>query len=291
MGLTVIEVVVTSHNQGDMVREAVESVLAQSVPATPLVVDDGSTDALSLAVLVALESRGVRILRQSNAGVSAARNAGVAATTSPLVGVLDGDDAFEPTFLERAQQAMRDSDVIAASSWLMLVGVASGVVRPEGGELVDFLHRNACPASALLRRNAFERAGGYQVTMRHGFEDWDLFLAMLREGGRIEIVNEPLIRYRTVAGSSNVRSMDYRLDLFGELIDRHRGSYDKHLREVLITQEGASMKRLARWEELIVANADLDPGEATYGDGGMASLVRIQSSRAAARQSYPAPQS
>lgn len=284
MGLIVIDVVITSHNQGDQIRDAVDSVLAQSIPASPLVVDDGSTEALSLTVLADLEARGVRVLRQANAGVSAARNAGVAATTSPLVAVLDGDDAFEPTFLERSQEQLHDPDVVAASSWLALVGVATGVVRPEGGTIVDFLHRNACPAAALLRRDVFQAAGGYNVAIRRGFEDWDLFLAMVSGGGRIEIVPEPLIRYRTVAGSSNLRSMNHRLELLGELIDRHRGAYEGHLREVLLAQEAASMQRLARWEDLVIATPGCDPGEATYGDGGMAALVRIESARAAAGQ-------
>lgn len=279
-----IEVVITSHNQGDSIREAADSVLQQSVPAVPLVIDDGSTDSHSLAVLADLEACGVRVVRQQNAGVSAARNAGIAATTSQLVGVLDGDDAFEPTFLEQALGVLGDPDVVAASSWLALVGVVDSVVRPEGGTLVDFLPRNACPAAAVLRRDAFEAAGGYNDAMRRGFEDWDLFLAMLSNGGRIEIVPAPLIRYRTVAGSSNLRSMNHRLELLGELIDRHRGAYERHLREVLLAQEAASMQRLARWEDLVLASPDHDPGEASYGDGGMAALVRIESARATARE-------
>lgn len=277
-----IGVVITSHDQGDLVRDAVDSVLDQVRPADEIVVvDDGSTDLGSLGVLTSIERRGVRVLRQANLGVSAARNAGIAALTSGYVAVLDGDDTYEPEFLDRTA-ALLDvhADTVAASSWLATFGVGQWVVRPTGGRLADFLARNACPAAALVRRAAWAQVGGYSADLRAGFEDWDFFLKLLELGGRIEIVPEPLVRYRTAPASANVRSMTRRLDLYGQIIDRHAPAFTRHARAALLALEATSMRRLDAWESVVSADPSLDLGEVTYGDGGMAAAVRIATARA-----------
>lgn len=277
-----IAVVVTAHDQGDLVREAVGSALAQTRrPAEVVVVDDGSADAGSRRVLDELAADGrARVLRRPNGGVAAARNAGIAATSAPWVAVLDGDDRWEPDFLVRTAALLDDPDVVAASSWLRMHGVAAGVVRAQGGRAVDFLHRNACPASVLLRRVDWAAAGGYDEVMRHGFEDWDLALRLLAGGGRVAVVPEPLLVYRTAPASANVRSMDRRTELYGYLVDRHRRLFERHLREALLALDATASRRLSDWEDLAV---DADPArdpEVTFGDGGMAAAVRVAARRA-----------
>lgn len=280
-----VGVVITAFDQGELVATAVASARAQTrPPCTVVVVDDGSTDAASLGVLDAIGRSGrATVLRQANAGVSAARNAGIAACTTDLVLVLDGDDAVAPTFVERTAAAVEgDDDVVAASSWLHLHGVVDAVVRPSGGTLVDFLHRNASPATSLLRRDAWERCGGYDETMRDGFEDWDLFLSLLAPGGRVAIVPEALVEYRTACASANVRSMDKRLALYATLVAKHRPSFERHLDDVLLALEGRAVAAAGRWEDLVADDPALPVGEITYGDGGMAAAVRIATRRASA---------
>jgi glycosyltransferase involved in cell wall biosynthesis len=284
-----VAVVVSSFNQGVMIREAVDSVLGQSLePIDLIVVDDGSTDIASLEVLANLERDGVPVLRQSNGGVSAARNAGIRAIDADLVAVLDGDDRYQPRYLEAVVAEFGDDDVVAASSWLSLFGTATGVVCPPGGQVVDFLARNSCPASAVFRRHLWDAAGGYDEDLREGFEDWDFFLRLLTPGGRIQIVTEPLVEYRTQPGSANLEGMTRRLRLYGEIIDRHTAVFTSHVRAALLAQESISMERLARWEKLVLEDRSIDPGVASYGDGGMAALVRIAAARSALPESTSA---
>ena len=285
---------ITSHDQGDLVREAVCSALDQvRRPDQIVVVDDGSTDQGSRSVLARIERGGVRVLRQSNLGVSAARNAGIAAVTTDYVAVLDGDDRYEPEFLDRTAALLdAHADTVAASSWLAAFGVGQWVARPAGGGLADFLARNACPAAALMRRAACTQVGGYSEDLRAGFEDWDFFLKLLELGGRIEIVPEPLVQYRTAPASANVRSMTGRLELYGQIIDRHSAAFTRHARAALLALEATSMSRLAAWEALVSADPSLDLGDVTYGDGGMAAAVRIATARqglAATAVVRPAP--
>lgn len=98
-GLT--SIVIPTYNHGDVVREAIASALAQTVPVEVLVVDDGSTDdtihRLTSGPAAPAGDERVRILSQSHAGPSAARNAGIAAARGEFLMFLDADDLIAPT--------------------------------------------------------------------------------------------------------------------------------------------------------------------------------------------------
>lgn len=175
-----IEAVVTSYNQGSMILDAVRSLYCQTTPpARIVIVDDGSTDENSVFILNQIESDSdipipVTILYQSNSGVSAARNTGIQHTHAPMVLVLDGDDKLKPSYIEEVSKILsNDSSMLAASSWMHTFGVLDAVICPCGGSIGAFLSRNCCPASHILRREVWVQCGGYDVTMRSGFEDWD----------------------------------------------------------------------------------------------------------------------
>lgn len=291
-----VQAVVTSFNQGSMILEAVQSLCAQTTPPAGIIlVDDGSTDEASLRILAQIESDPsfcvpITVLRQPNGGVSAARNAGIRSAQAPLVLVLDGDDRLEPAYIEQVSGLLRErSGLVAASSWMRTFGVLDATVCPAGGGITAFLSRNCCPATHILRRGAWEQCGGYDETMRSGFEDWDFFLSLLETAPEacIGIVPEPLIDYRTAPASSNVRSMEKRLELMRFLIEKHIGSYREHIADAVLGVESISIARLFGWEgemlqglaagqELCGASTEFLQ-QPSYGDGGMAAAVRIAS--------------
>lgn len=293
---TDIEAVITSFNQGAMVLEAVESLCTQTVlPRKIIIVDDGSTDECSIRVLKEIEKKSdlpipVMMHYQENGGVSAARNAGIKNAQSPMVLVLDGDDKLKPEYTEYVSQLLRDNpSMVAASSWMHTFGALESMVCPAGGDVSSFLSRNCCPATHILRRDVFEQCGGYDESMRSGFEDWDFFLSMLETSPEswIGIVSQPLIQYRTAPASSNIKSMNKRLELMRFMIEKHAGSYHGHIVDALLGIEAISNERLYHWENEVI-HAKLNQRELsqsseaflkspTYGDGGMASAVRIAS--------------
>lgn len=275
-----VGVVVTCFEQQEQVREAVLSVLGQTrAPSTVVVVDDGSSDQPTRDVLAGLETIAT-VFNQPNAGVAAARNAGIARLQTDYVAVLDGDDQWEPTFLARTAELLDDDDsCLAASAWLQMFGVTDHLVRPTGGVAKDFLAHNACPASAVFRRASWVQTGGYRESMRHGFEDWDFLLTLLQHGGHVQIVEEALLRYRTHAMSLNVTSMTNRLDRFREIIDQHEDLYRQHATDALLALEATSIRRLQDWELLLQHDPQLPEPEPRFGDGGMAAAVRIATAR------------
>ncbi|WRS29273.1 glycosyltransferase family A protein [Actinomycetaceae bacterium MB13-C1-2] len=274
--MSAYSVVITAHNQRGFVREAAESVLGQSLaPAKVLVVDDGSTDEKSIEVLAELDKFPcVEVVRQPNGGVSSARNLGISLVGTEYVAVLDGDDRWKPTFAESSVELLDGDDrLVGVSSWMRMFGVATALVQPGGGTLVDFLSRNQSPSSIMMRKSAWLASGGYDAAMRDGFEDWDFCLSLLADGGAIEIVPEALIDYRTSSVSANITSMNGRSELFGRLIDKHSDDYRANYRQVLLDLDDGRQLHLRNWEEL----ASQGQKTATFGDGGMASVVRIES--------------
>ncbi|MDE7310110.1 MAG: glycosyltransferase family 2 protein [Eubacterium sp.] len=291
-----VEAVITSFHQESMIYEAVHSLCCQTImPKRIIIVDDGTTDEKSLHVLDEIEADAripvpLWIIRQSNSGVSAARNTGIRKTEAPLVVVLDGDDSLEPSFIEETREMLyKNPTMVAASSWLHTFGILEADVRPTGGGIAAFLSRNCCPATHMFRREVWEQCGGYDETMRSGFEDWDFFLNMLEAvpNTSIGIVKKPLVNYRTVCDSSNIKSMEKRLELMRYLIEKHKPIYKEHITDAVLGIEAISTARLNGWENEIIhaklnnnslcslSNTFLE--SPSYGDGGMAAAVRIVS--------------
>ena len=178
-----ISVIIPLYNKADSVALTIESVLAQSYADFELIViDDGSTDGSGDIVRKIGDPR-IRVIRQDNAGVSAARNRGVAEAKNEWVAFLDGDDQWLPTFLERtvafAEQHPEVGAVIAN-----FVNETTGKVHvppnaAQEGVLPDFfavmLVMGTCPvygSTALVRRKALENVGGFPVGVKYG-EDTD----------------------------------------------------------------------------------------------------------------------
>ncbi len=196
-----VSVVIPCFNQARYLAAAVASVRAQGAgPAIEcVVVDDGSTDD-SAAVASRLD---VRLIRQTNRGVSAARNAGLSATRGDLVVFLDADDELLPDAIA-AEVAALD----AAPDALAVVGRcqpidAEGRAVPceyrdvDAGDLYrEWLPRNFVwtPGAALFVRRALAAIGGFPTDLGPA-ADYAVYLRLARTG-RIAVLPRPLVRYR-----------------------------------------------------------------------------------------------
>lgn len=289
-----VQAVITSYNQKKLIVEAVESLVSQTNPPSRIiVVDDGSKDLESLEILKQLERRNYgeiefQVIYKDNGGVSQARNEGINHTTSPYVLILDGDDNLEPTFIEKVGEMLRnDKSMVAASSWMKTFGVLDSVVCPKGGDISSFLSHNACPATHIVRRGECEKIGGYDETMKSGFEDWEYFIHLLEgeKNKKIGILEEPLLNYQTSPASSNIQSMNKRLQLMEYIINKHKQTYCENIVDALLGIEKVSISRLLGWEnemcqnfsqwKTICTQSEMFMKSPSYGDGGMASAVRI----------------
>lgn len=234
-------VVITCYEQGRTLPETVESVLAQTAPpAEVVIVDDGSSDALTLQVLDWLEHHEphVRVLRAEHGGPASARNAGIAATSAPFAVLLDGDDLFEPTYLEQASRLLRDREELSfVCCALQAFGRASYRWKPPPYTLAEALGRGACGhISTVFRRAVWEDGPGFDASLP-AYEDVDFWLDALRRGLHGVILDDALLRYRVREGSryhSAVVRGDY-LRAKELLIDKHLDAAHMRGEDVLVT--------------------------------------------------------
>lgn len=116
----VVSVVIPCHDYARYLPEAVSSVLAQTFRDWELViVDDGSTDdtvEVTQSLIACHPDRRIRLLQQSNAGVSAARNTGIEASTGRYILPLDADDVIAATMLEKTVGVLDSDPGIAIAS-------------------------------------------------------------------------------------------------------------------------------------------------------------------------------
>lgn len=139
-----ISVVIPLYNKAAYVEEAVSSVLLQTYPAYEIiVVDDGSTDDGALLV-EAIQSPLIKLIRQANAGVSAARNAGIAAAQGDYIAFLDADDRYLPGFLAAIMALAVDYSQAA------LLGTGHRRFWADGKTFVQPRHRSVVRRGMVL---------------------------------------------------------------------------------------------------------------------------------------------
>jgi glycosyltransferase involved in cell wall biosynthesis len=190
-----ISVLVPCYDDGATVGEAVASIVEDEAVEVVLI-DDGSRDPHTVAVLDDLAARGAaRLIRQANGGVAAALRAGTAAATAPYVFILNSDDLAEPRALAALADAL-DADPGAdfAFGWIHFFGDVDFVARQPAWNPWILLHANRWAISSLYRREALDAVGG--VPEGTAYEDWDLLLGLAEQDRRGLLVPRIVLHYR-----------------------------------------------------------------------------------------------
>jgi glycosyltransferase involved in cell wall biosynthesis len=214
MAQPLVTVVVPNYNCGRFIAETLNSVFAQTYPYVEvIVVDDGSTDE-SAAVLQRFQDR-VRIVNQKNQGVSVARNRGIQEARGELIAFLDADDVWHPEKLAK-QVALFDNPAVGlvhcALEYIDEAGKTLGTnVTGRRGRVLRHIALLegtivlAGGSTAVVRRACFEKAGFFDPEVSTA-ADWDMWRRVACQY-EIDVVREPLMRYRQRAGSMH-RNVD-----------------------------------------------------------------------------------
>lgn len=187
-----VSVVIPCRNVAEHIPKAFASVMQQTHPDVDVVcVDDGSTDGTPrvLATLVEAHPGRARVITQPNRGASAARNAGLRATTGPYVQFLDADDALHPGKLA-AQVALAEREglpdlVVGDFEQVMPDGLLLPALALYQEPWMALIRTRMGTTSAnLWKREAVEHVGGWNEEMASS-QDYELMFRLLRNGARV----------------------------------------------------------------------------------------------------------
>lgn len=229
-----VSVIMPAYNVARYIGDALASAFAQTFEDFEVVVvNDGSPDTDELERALAPYRGRLTYIVQENRGPGAARNTAIRAARGELVALLDPDDVWEPDYLA-VQVAALDADPSAAMVYpdALLFGDAPEAGRrymewcPSEGEVtVESLLRERCNVMGTVtaRREALVRAGLYDEALRP--EDFELWLRLLKSGGRIIYHRQVLVRYRRHGESHSVTSRELGDDIL-RVLDKAERTLD-----------------------------------------------------------------
>ena len=197
MSQPVVSCIVPVFNGERYLREALDSILAQTYQALDvIVVDDGSTDAT--ATIARSYGAQVRHLYQENAGAPAARNHGLRAARGELIAFLDADDLWHPEKLARQMARFAaDPGLEASVTHLQNFWIAELAVEAE--QLRDHPLTQPQPGyvtvTLLARRAVFERVGDFNTALMVG-DPMEWFARAIEADVRIELLPDILVQRR-----------------------------------------------------------------------------------------------
>ncbi|MBO7618497.1 MAG: glycosyltransferase [Bacteroidales bacterium] len=201
-----VTIVVPCYKKALFLSEAIDSVLSQTYSKWEcIIVNDGSPDNTEeVAMQYCDVDYRIKYIAQSNKGVSAARNNGIRHSNGEFILALDADDWISANYLEEAVTYLKDHPTIK------LVYPRYERFNSEGSsewEMPEYTYEKfimgdvVFVCSSVYRRSDYERLGGYDETMQ-GYEDWDLWLRLLKKDDEVHRLDKALFHYRQ--GSSIV---------------------------------------------------------------------------------------
>jgi glycosyltransferase involved in cell wall biosynthesis len=212
-----ISVILPVYNRAATLRRCVGSVLAQTFTDWELIaVDDGSSDG-SVGVLEAFGEARIRVIRhERNRGPAAARNTAIEAARGEYLALIDSDDEWMPTKLEKQIARLRsgDCDLCGCEYWLAANGSEQRVTFPATESWAEVLHTK-CElgngTTLVLRRECAEAVGAMDERLRV-YEDWDWMLRLVQRF-RFSPIAEPLARVH-VGGPRSARAFAAAAEIF-----------------------------------------------------------------------------
>ncbi|MDQ3755051.1 MAG: glycosyltransferase family 2 protein [Acidobacteriota bacterium] len=247
--MPVVSVIVPCYNQGHLVDEAVESVLAQTFSDFEIIiVNDGSTDEATNRILQAYDKPKTTVLHTRNCGLGGARNNGIRAAQGKYILPLDADDRIGSTYLEKAVRVLEArADVGIVYCEAEYFGERTGRWELPAYKFPDILLWNVIFCSALFRKSDWEQTEGYRANVP-AWEDHDFWLSIIELGREVYRIPETLFYYRQTSNSM-IKSVDNDRvrQLFAALFRNHPKLYADNIEfvfsELLRFREAALEKQ------------------------------------------------
>lgn len=226
-----ISVIIPCYNQAHYLPESVKSVAEQTdTDWEIIIVNDGSpddTNAVAADLMRQYPGR-ITLLEKTNGGLPSARNAGIRAAQGEYIFLLDADDRIQPTMLEKTKAVLAKNPRVGfAYTEIQHFGAMTSIFAlPDFDRATLIAKDNIVCGNCLVRKSAWQQAGGYNELMREGYEDWDFWIGCVEKGWDGYCIHEPLFCYRKSSQSMLGQANQKRERLIATIICNHPKLYD-----------------------------------------------------------------
>lgn len=247
-----VAVVIPFYNGSKYIDRAARSVLSQTVPPDEfVVVNDGSRPEEAAYLHEAAKTYGFRVIDQENGGQSAARNAGVAASRSEFVSLLDQDDYYLDNHIEILLDSIPENDPhlgwvygdlfeAEGNGDVLRTSMVTAHSKHPKTNAYELLGQDmfVLPSASLISRKAFDAVGGFDPQFT-GYEDDDFFLRVFRKGFTNHFINKSVTVWciNEESTSYSIRMCRSRIRYFKKLVENFPDNAGKarfYLRDILI---------------------------------------------------------
>ncbi|WP_111671062.1 glycosyltransferase family 2 protein [Algoriphagus litoralis] len=240
-----VSIVMPTYNSSTFLEETLASALAITYPNFELIVmDDGSTDS-TLAILDDWSKRHpdkIKVYRQCNQGPSIARNRAIHLASGTYILPLDSDDKIHPDYITFAVKKIEaDQEVKVVYCEAEKFGSKCGFWSLKPFSLNQLALDNMIFVSALFRKSDWHKVGGFDPRFTYGWEDWEFWISMLKEGGKVEKLQLVGFYYRIREGSRRKSTNAFAKKLTIQLLNRkHAAFFESYLKGPLRNPRGLS---------------------------------------------------
>ena len=231
-----MSVVIPVYNTGVYLEQCILSAKNQTYPSIEIVVVHDGSNNETKQVLHNLKNHIDILLTQENTGQSTARNKGIHAGSGDYILILDSDDYFMPEFVAKAISVLLKKPLVKfVSSYVQRFheNTMGPLVKMEGGSIEAYLFRNASVGNGLFRKNELLEIGGYDQEMREGYEDWEMMIRLLKNGGEAVVLPEALFMYRSSLKFTTHSAKTKRPQLLHYIFCKHPELYENRLETTL----------------------------------------------------------
>lgn len=194
-----VSIIVPCYNQAQYLNEALDSVYNQTYQDWEcVIVNDGSPDDTEEVAKAWLEMDvRFKYIYKANGGLSSARNAGIAIAQGEFILPLDADDKISQDYIKLAIKAFQEDDSLkVVYSKVKKFGCEIGLWQLPVFSLYNLTKNNMIFCSAFFKKRDWELVGGYDINMVYGWEDWEFWIAILKNGGNVKQLDNVGFYYR-----------------------------------------------------------------------------------------------
>lgn len=246
-----ISVIVPCYKTVDYVGDTISSLLSQSYTNwEAILINDASPDDMLdvLQSYVKKDDRFSIVNNTVNLGLSGSRIEGVKKSKGKYIFPLDSDDYIDSSYFEKAIKILEnDTSIEVVYADTMKFGAVNKSFVLEDYSLPYLLTKNCIVASAFFRKDTYDKVGGYCDKLAF-LEDWDLWISILKNGGKTHKINEPLFFYRVRDTDSLVTTMFNDMEKYRAhhdiIFDRHKDAFLTYVgNPILLARELENLKR------------------------------------------------